>query len=431
MGHLLSIDQYGQAKKALDIIIGVVGVFLAIFVLSNLVRDFRSIATIENLHAFLLPPLLTLTFIPFMYCLALLFAYESLFVRMGIFLRKDEKALWFAKRKILLLCNFNLRKLNRFASENHREIMQLRDRDDVMNLIRKLERSRTINWGYVRRWYLRIGAILIAVLLMAFLLNSYSFPWTGFGDFETPTGEFVRGKTLWDWMELALIPLVLSLGALYFSNVQRRTELERAKRSEQADILQNYFDRMQGLILDRGLLEAETASPVTTMAMMLTRTTFDRLEPEQKTRALQFLDGTGLTTATHSEDLKISLTGISLDGVGLPTSYANGSFFGADFRFANMTGARFDMADFRGADFMGTHLENTKMMYCDFSAANLEGAFLKGANLFGSKFSDQTIMPNGKKWHEDVNWDKLGVVFEDPYTDKEYREALEELDYEV
>lgn len=50
--------------------------------------------------------------------------------------------------------------------------------------------------------------------------------WTGFGEY---TGTFPvekRGKTLWDWLDLLIAPIILALGALWFNKQQRNLELE-------------------------------------------------------------------------------------------------------------------------------------------------------------------------------------------------------------
>src|SRR3989442_14922430 len=59
-----------------------------------------------------------------------------------------------------------------------------------------------------------------------------SFPyWTGFCDYTTPKGDFVRGKTGWDAIALLVIPAVLAVAGFEFSlairSAQNRSELSR------------------------------------------------------------------------------------------------------------------------------------------------------------------------------------------------------------
>ena len=59
-----------------------------------------------------------------------------------------------------------------------------------------------------------IGAGLLGVVLLVALIGGYSsnWDWTGFGSYTSPTkeGNFQRAKTLWDWMELLLVPIMAS-----------------------------------------------------------------------------------------------------------------------------------------------------------------------------------------------------------------------------
>lgn len=70
-------------------------------------------------------------------------------------------------------------------------------------------------------------------------------------------------KTLWDWMELLIIPLVLAIGAFFLNRSERaterettnkRAELEReiAKDRQQEAALQAYLDRMSDCCLRKG-----------------------------------------------------------------------------------------------------------------------------------------------------------------------------------
>jgi uncharacterized protein HemX len=87
------------------------------------------------------------------------------------------------------------------------------------------------------------------------------------------------GKTLWDWMGLLIVPVVLSLITVVFAwqqdQRQQQIETDRAQQAQkiegqrakaeraladqraQDEALQAYLDEMTQLILDRKLLKAE------------------------------------------------------------------------------------------------------------------------------------------------------------------------------
>ncbi len=78
--------------------------------LFDIITDFNSFVNYSNFKSFLLPIILSITFIPFAYLLALHMNYEMLFVRLRIFL-KNNKNLRFAKFRILRKCGMSLAKV--------------------------------------------------------------------------------------------------------------------------------------------------------------------------------------------------------------------------------------------------------------------------------------------------------------------------------
>ena len=83
--------------------------------------------------------------------------------------------------------------------------------------------------------FLKISGLVFLVISLGWaILQGYSATWTGFGDYTTPSGEYMRGKTLWDWMELFLIPILLSIGVFLLNRSDR--ELERRRTEERAKL---------------------------------------------------------------------------------------------------------------------------------------------------------------------------------------------------
>jgi hypothetical protein len=69
------------------------------------------------------------------------------------------------------------------------------------------------------------------------LVSNIDWTWTG----------FVK-KTLWDWMQLLIIPVVLALSALLFNFAITRNERKIAIDNQQENLLQSYLDRMSELL---------------------------------------------------------------------------------------------------------------------------------------------------------------------------------------
>lgn len=127
-------EEYKTVKRFINSILAFIGFFLVIYAVGNVIANYQTFANLRNLNTLILPPLLTLFYIPYLYLFALVMAYETLFIRLGIFI-KDTHLLDFTKQRIVLLCNLNLGKLNRFAQTYTREFMKLNSKSAVKKLI--------------------------------------------------------------------------------------------------------------------------------------------------------------------------------------------------------------------------------------------------------------------------------------------------------
>jgi hypothetical protein len=93
------------------------------------------------------------------------------------------------------------------------------------------------------------------------ILWDYQYQWTGFAG-SGGTGDSTAGKTLWDWLDLLIIPLIGSLIALLIreqirkadiqlANQERENERAIAKDRYQENILQSYIDRISEIETER------------------------------------------------------------------------------------------------------------------------------------------------------------------------------------
>jgi hypothetical protein len=133
--------EYKLVKNLLQFLLAAYFIFLIIFTIVQAVSDFKDFATLYNLKDFLLAPLLTVTFLPFIYFLALYATYEDLFTRVNLFQRnKDTKLRRFTKWQILRTCSFNLKKLNIFSKDYTPSLMSVKVKSDVVSLTRQFGR---------------------------------------------------------------------------------------------------------------------------------------------------------------------------------------------------------------------------------------------------------------------------------------------------
>lgn len=241
--------------------------------------------------------------------------------------------------------------------------------------------------------YLLIASVIIALAyaLTWTVLQGYSFPWTGFGDYTKPDSDFVRGKTLWDWMQLFIIPIFLSIGVFFLNRSERVSERQRSEermtleREIAADrqretALQTYLDRMADLLLKEKLRTSRNKE-IRNVARIRTLTVLRGLDGTRKGLVLRFLQEAGLI---NKENFCVKLEGANLSG--------------ADLRNADLSSIDLWGANLSGADLRNAYLSDAILADADLRNADLSGAFLLNAELNGADLRG-AIMEDGTK-HE-------------------------------
>ncbi len=276
---------------------------------------------------------------------------------------------------------------------------------------------------------LRIGTIVVILTLglIVFSICGYVFEW----DWTGLPSSINRGqKTLWDWFDLFIIPVVLAAGAIWFRKTQADTARELEQQRAQEATLEAYLDNMSNLLLHEGLRESEPGSAVQDLARTRTLLVLRRLDLNRRNHVLRFLADAWLLGRVNplgeeTEEAKkariallakadmegMDLSGAKLNGVNLSWSNLSGANLrDAEFRWANLYSARLRGSDLRGADFGSANLTSAK-----FYRAKLRGADMGDANLDGAHFGSADL--RGAK---NITCDQLrkALKFESAYRDE-------------
>lgn len=255
--------------------------------------------------------------------------------------------------------------------------------------------------------------IIVAVVVLS-ILRGYSVSWTGFGNFTTPTGEFIRGKTVWDWLQLLVIPLSLLIGGYILNRSERDIERQRAEDRaklereiatdrQQEAALQSYLDRMADLLVKDELENPENIR-ARDVARIRTLTVLRGLDANRKRFIVLFLfeahllDKGNVIIKIHSADLNgARLEYASLENVRLNfVDLSNATLKGSNLKGANLEGsfllnASMNAANLKGANLFGAVLNNAILSNADLSGANLSGAILTAADLSDADLSDADL----------------------------------------
>ena len=242
--------------------------------------------------------------------------------------------------------------------------------------------TRLRSWRqYIRKH--RIVAIIISFVIAAMVLIFVEslINGTGFNGYYTTlttrtisgspptittTETYQPGKTLWDWLQLLIIPVVLASGAILFNLATNRNEQTIALDKQREELLQGYLEQMSKLLLENNLRLSDSKADVRYIARALTLTVFPRLDASRKGRLVQFLHESGLISKNETICI-VHLSQADLSGADLSNIYLNE--------------ANLSRTNLRGANLSRTYLKNTDLRGADLEEANLKGADLRGADL--------------------------------------------------
>jgi uncharacterized protein YjbI with pentapeptide repeats len=230
-----------------------------------------------------------------------------------------------------------------------------------------------------------LGAATAVVAIVVLIRVGQHYQWTGFGESVRPKSgdqEIQARKTLWDWLQLFIVPLALAAIGLWFAAQQearqQQIEAKRAQNEQHIEeqraqdaALQAYLDQMSQLMLEGNLRDSEGSSE-RTLARARTRTVLGRLNSRRKGSVVQFLYEASLIDKEHPI---VSLSDVRLRG--------------ADLSGATLIGAGLFNADLIDADLSGgANLSDADLRETDLNEADLSNAILSGANLSGANLID-------------------------------------------
>ena len=286
--------------------------------------------------------------------------------------------------------------------------------------------QRYFHWLKKQKHWLQWGGIsLLLTGILTILVGGYAFhwSWTGFN------------KTLWDWMQLLIVPAALAVAGFLFTRIEHRrekaAEQQKAEAEQQANeqkaqwerhfaeqqaaaerfsiqwrletemkqkeeyqremLLQTYFDRMEVLLMEKGLRHSEPEAEVRHIARARTLATLQRLDLERKTEVFWFLYESRLLGEQNTERI-VDVSDADWSSIGLDNAHlehidlrdvdlSHASMADTDLTEANLEGAILHQANLQGANLRKTMLRNANLTQANLMGADLTGADLEGATV--------------------------------------------------
>jgi uncharacterized protein YjbI with pentapeptide repeats len=283
----------------------------------------------------------------------------------------------------------------------------------LLIILRDLLRPLLYNPGPVVATVAALAAIVVLIRV------GQHYEWTGFGESSYPKSdsqEVQPGKTLWDWLQLLIVPLALALIVLVWSTAQeqasqtkmeeRRAAAQRHLVEQQAqdEALQAYLDVMKELLLERDLRDSGPDSSARAVANVQTLVILERLDGRRKRAVLRLLTDSHLIDADAPlvETPALALQAADAEGMDLSdTDLSRADLSEANLKGANLEGANLSHATIYGADLSDADLSDANLSHANVARwfspralrrnVNLGGATLKDADLSDAKLSGANL----------------------------------------
>jgi hypothetical protein len=205
--------------------------------------------------------------------------------------------------------------------------------------------------------------------------------WTGF-----------RGRTVWDWLQMLVVPLMLVAVGFWFTTQQEVRQQQIEDQRSQDTALQAYFDGMTNLLIDEQGTQLHKLEPDTEVQRLIqarTDTLFAILDKDREVSVVLFL---ARSDVIPKGDPLVSLAGIDLSFIDLRgIDLSDTSLAASNLAHAILTNVNLSNSDLRNANLSTADLSTADLSTADLSGANLSSADLSGANLSGANLSDAVL----------------------------------------
>jgi hypothetical protein len=205
--------------------------------------------------------------------------------------------------------------------------------------------------------------------------------WTGF-----------RGRTVWDWLQMLVVPLMLVAVGFWFTTQQEVRQQQIEDQRSQDTALQAYFDGMTNLLIDEQGTQLRKLEPDTEVQRLIqarTETLFAILDKDREVSVVLFL---ARSDVIPKGDPLISLAGIDLSFIDLrEIDLSETSLAASNLAHAILTNANLSNSDLRNADLSEANLSRADLSKADLGNADLGNADLGDANLSEANLSDAKL----------------------------------------
>lgn len=206
------------------------------------------------------------------------------------------------------------------------------------------------------------------------------------------------GKYLWDWLNLAILPISLSSVLYFLQSSEKKKDRAIEEEKQRETDFREYTRYITSLIKDINLDNYEDCNSIHAIANLETSTIISKLDNKRLGFLISFLSSSGLIQKRMNDYTLISINNIDLSSLSLnpfvfQTCYLNSCKFSNSnlelFQFQNST--LFNL-DFSNAIINFSDFSNSKIIGTKFVNSKLAGAIFSNSEIKSSNFSNSLLL---------------------------------------
>ncbi len=130
-------NEHKPVKKLTQAVLTIIGITIFVYSIRQITSNSNEFLNVNSAQILLLPVILTILFLPFLYFYVLYMKYENIYVRIGFRFDKKDKEFLKIKKRIFRECKLSLRKLERL--EEIKSFHHILEYSDLDNTIKELK----------------------------------------------------------------------------------------------------------------------------------------------------------------------------------------------------------------------------------------------------------------------------------------------------
>ncbi len=123
----------------LEFLLSIFGVILLYLSVSEIISDVYGFVNLETLKSLILPIILTITFIPFIYFLTIYSMYENIYVRVFVGAKYDKRKSRIIIFEIFKFCLLSFTKIEFVQQMNYYELSHIKTKNDIVTILEEYE----------------------------------------------------------------------------------------------------------------------------------------------------------------------------------------------------------------------------------------------------------------------------------------------------